>query len=158
MRGRIPRLVLSAGFVIIVLMSSCYPLSDVYTSGAFLGTFVGHVVGEDGIPRGLRVETVLESISEFEYSFSGEAYLEGVRYTIEGTETSNGLVHYQDVAPQAVAPTGQVAATFIDTEGVPRYELYLYVPYLDLPFDRVLDGSLHSQERSVGRVELRAGP
>lgn len=149
-----PYLVFGAGFLIVMLLSSCLDTSkDVYSTGAFLGTFVGHVIGlEDEIPRGLRVESVLETVSEYEYTFSGEAYLEGVRYTVEGKETSTGRVHYQALP----LPSGQITANLTDDEGVVHYALVLRVLYNSTPLDRVFEGHLSdSQGVTVGSVELQ---
>jgi hypothetical protein len=138
------------GASLLALLAACFP-EPVPASPGFVGVFVGYVSPQEGPPLGLRVETALVARTEAEYSVMGEALLEGVRYAVEGTETSNGGVRYQ-----ALPPSGRLSATFSDASGTVRYTLTLSSYYGAASWEREFEGGLWRGEERFGNVRLRA--
>jgi hypothetical protein len=139
------------GASLLALLAACFP-EPVPASPGFVGVFAGYLSPQEGPPLGLRVETALVAMTEAEYTFSGEALLEGVRYAVEGTETSNGGVRYQ-----ALPPSGRLSATFSDAAGTVRYTLTLSSYYGSAAsWEREFEGELWRGEERFGNVRLRA--
>lgn len=151
--GRKPRTARWLGVLLILsTISSCYRIPDVWTEGAFLGTFKGYVVLEDGSSLGLSVETQLQTKEEHRYTFTGRALLEGISYRLEGEERSaDDRLHYQALPP----PRSNLSATFFsDDAAVYRLELSISYGTWDAT-DKELEGTLYREDVQIGVVRLR---
>ena len=125
---------------------------DVYTHGAFVGTYVGYVELGDGTPIGLRVVTHVVEKSGSGYTLEGNASLGGEFYRLEGEERSDDdRVHYLATPP----PHTFITVALLDEGGEARYRLEFYVTLVDSWPSDYREGSFSDSVGVIGTVRLR---
>ncbi len=118
--------ILSFPFLVLLgLLTSCF--QGQRSGPRFVGTFEGFVAfANDALPAGLRLNIILGEVTKEQYSFTGEAFYNGQRYHLKGTETASGPLEY--LQPTNVAVAGHIEAALLDGAAT-AYRLSLVLPY-----------------------------